>query len=533
MNPLFVTPDGEFYTGHVLDVLNELPADSVHCVVTSPPYFGHRTYQGDQQRVWRGDPECPHYWQEHGFQRRTSDNKNGTKQETSRGSLGRDIPTLYSTCFMCDAWLGSYGNEPDPYLWADHTIDWLRGIKRVLRPDGVVWLNIGDSFAASGGAHKPEHANPGLSKSSSRDGAVHIVGKAPEGFKPLDLIWSAAILYSMLLDDGWFIRSVVVWNKKNPMPESVSSWRWEQHRIKLKGRDEPTQKSNVQSRQDVGNSWPDNSGGVFLQKAVWVDCPGCKKCLPNSGMILRKGSWRPTESKEWIYLLSKSNDYFCDQEAVREALERPEEFDRKTPARFGGAQKHEGYGTRIASGNEYVNRLPGRNMRDVWEMATHSFKGAHFATFPPELARKCILAGTPEHGVCGDCGKPYARVLTKQVEMNSGSGKSGKQPKGKWQDTQQTMSGDYDIRMGPQLTYQTLGWKRTCKCPGDARVPATVLDPFMGSGTTGIVARQLGRRWIGVDISEEYAKMVRRRMEGQTLSLPLTWKEPETIPMPL
>ena len=106
---------------------------------------------------------------------------------------------------------------------------------------------------------------------------------------------------------------------------------------------------------------------------------------------------RCTKSHEYIFLLSKSARYFYDYEAVKEPLTRPEEADRKTPARFGGADKHveAGKQSRLHSGNEYVGTDDGkRNKRSVWTVATTPYKGAHFATFPPKLIEPCILAGS-------------------------------------------------------------------------------------------------------------------------------------------
>lgn len=163
---------------------------------------------------------------------------------------------------------------------------------------------------------------------------------------------------------------------------------------------------------------------------------------------------------------------------------------------------------------------------DVWRVPTQGRPDAHFATFPDELPRRCILAGTSEHGVCGECGAPWARLTEKSVTHESGSGKAGNQPKGKHSGTPQAESGSYDIRMGPVVHTQTLGWQPTCDHDADT-VPATVLDPFVGSGTTSAVAQSLGRHSVGLDLSLEYLEIAARRI-GK-VSLPMA-SRPEQGP---
>ena len=152
---------------------------------------------------------------------------------------------------------------------------------------------------------------------------------------------------------------------------------------------------------------------------------------------------RPTRSHEYIFLLTKSSRYYYDSAAIAEPLDRPEEADRKTPAKFGGADKHveAGKQSRLHSGNEYRGTDTGtRNKRSVWTVASQPFKDAHFATFPPALIEPCILAGCPEGG--------------------------------------------------------------------------TVLDPFGGAGTTGLVSDRLGRSAILIELNPEYAAMAERRISG-------------------
>jgi len=139
------------YNKPCMDML-ELPDESVQMVVTSPPYWGLRKYSGEQELIWGGDKDCQHQW----FRvpprriRKAGDIVNlNSKEATVGGNLGLELPDT-NTCSLCGAWKGAYGLEPTPELYIEHTIEILREIRRVLRKDGVVFLNLGDSYASGG-----------------------------------------------------------------------------------------------------------------------------------------------------------------------------------------------------------------------------------------------------------------------------------------------------------------------------------------------------------------------------------------------
>ena len=189
-------------------------------------------------------------------------------------------------------------------------------------------------------------------------------------------------------------------------------------------------------------------------------------------------------------------------------------MESPTPARFGGANKHEGYGTRIHSGNAYAEANPaGRNRRTVWRIPTKPFKGAHFATFPPALIEPCILAGSSERGGCPVCGKGWVRVVERTGHVN----------KREVAHVPNNTPTKVDSTGWSPTTRATDSWRPACGCVDSGGlpefgkvphfpVPQVVLDPFMGAGTTAIVAVQLGRNYFGIDINEEYCEMARRRI---------------------
>ena len=148
----------------------------------------------------------------------------------------------------------------------------------------------------------------------------------------------------------------------------------------------------------------------------------------------------------------------------------------------------------------------GRNIRSVWTITPKPFKGAHFATFPPQLVERCVKAGTSEHGACPECGKPWERV-TKAT---------GKELCGHARGDEAAYCVDRAVN-GPAI-YRTvteqLGFRQSCQCPPAEPVPCLVLDPFAGAGTVGLVCKQLGRSFIGCDINPEYVRIARKRINS-------------------
>jgi DNA modification methylase len=477
---------------------------SVQCIVTSPPYWGLRKYAGNQELIWEppvvalGDTLlCAaegHLWI-------TEENVGGGKvngkerwNHTGHGEHGHATSTT-NTCARCGCWKGAYVLEPTIEMYVQHTVEILREMRRVLRPDGVLFWNIGDSYAS--------HARNtgGFSESSTLKGftSADVKGRVLareqkpmrrdlSSLKPKDLCLIPSRVAIAAQADGWWVRSMIVWAKPNPMPESCTD--------------------------------------------------------------------RPTDSYEHILMFTKSERYYWDADAVREPAATGWNGSSFTDARDAAVYPNLGHGPRNTFGyaskgthsrgkgddgpkararaKEGVHEdwaestrdvLGYRNIRNVWMFPTQPYSGAHFATFPEELPRRCILATTSARGACTQCGAPWERVTSRDVHFDSGSGRAGNPPAGKnGADYEQAQSGDYDIRMGPVVNVETIGWRPTCTCSGQhgKTAPCLVLDPFGGSGTTGRVALELRRRAVLVDIAydAEYRELAERRTSGVNVKLP-------------
>jgi DNA modification methylase len=501
--------------------MTDIPDDSVHCVVTSPPYYGLRRYKGLEDLVWGGREDCQHEWSKDKIIKRGHPGNLSTLVGTQTATLSKEAGNQGAYCQLCGAWRGQLGSEPTIEMFIAHTVEVCREVKRVLRPDGIFWLNIGDSMAGSG--------SPGGDYRDGKGGDDYLraYNRKGDGLKPLDACLIPFRLALALQADGWWIRSDIIWAKNNPMPESLQSWRWEKHKVKQcpqckaldSFKNQKCQKCGYSNKENRGTEpsrnttdnrpQQDHDGKDFKQSVTWEDCPGCPKCLPNDGLVLRQGSWRPTNAHEYIFMLTKTDNYYADREGVKE-VQTGNAHSRGTEACNMPYQEARGS---YKDFNTPAVDVGGRNLRSVWNFSTQGFKDAHFATFPPELPLRCIKASTSEVGVCSKCGKQWSRVIGSSESIPTGHG-TGK----KMIDVIEEQRGETSLRnsifsTGCVSSAQTLGWRPSCKCNAPS-APAIVLDPFAGSGTTLAVAKSLGHIGIGYELSTEYLPMIKERLEA-------------------
>jgi DNA modification methylase len=319
-------------------------------------------------------------------------------------------------CEDCGAWQGQLGLEPGYEGFVEHMVEVFREVRRVLKPSGTMWVNLGDCYNAATSAPRVSSSNRvGYWQAGGTMGDRRVNAR---GLKPKDLVgipWRVALA---LQADGWYLRSDVIWAKPNPIPEGVRD--------------------------------------------------------------------RPVRAHEYLFLFSKEPRYFYDPEADRE-FDPTDDMDKKTRARDSGLRG-------------------GHARRSVWSIPTQRYRQAHFATFPERLVEPCVLAGTATAGCCPACGKPWRRRVC--VSYRNPGNRSSNGPRSV---ERRDESAGFRARLIRVLDGEV--WEPSCAC-GRERVPCTVLDPFAGSGTTLAVARRLGRRGIGIELSTGYVELARERVRA-------------------
>lgn len=440
------------YCGDAREVLPALPSGIAQTCVSSPPYWQLRDYNTAE---WiGGDENCahaPHAW---------ADDPGNVGPAALRANEVKSRRRSGHRCRLCGAVRqdDQIGLEPTPAEYVATMVGIYSEVRRVMRPNGTAWLNIGDSYNGQGES-KPSILDNGTLSFRAGGNAINI-----PGLKKKDLCGIPWRLAFGLQDDDWWLRQDIIWKKSNPMPESVRD--------------------------------------------------------------------RCTKAHEYIFLLSNAETYFCDMVAIEEpvsgtaksrgdgvnpkssAYRQPTGWDTSAGGGAHGSFHKDGRRNpkQNASFSAAVSGLVAtRNKRSVWEFSTQRFDEAHFATFPPALPETCIKAGTSEAGQCSACGSPHIRILEK-VGGEIIKGDSGAKRDRSFKDSRNGIDGSLDGEI-PQTI--TVGWKSVCDCDAGV-IPQTVLDPFAGAGTTLIVAKQLGRKSIGIELSEEYCEMIVRRIQAET-----------------
>ena len=359
-----MTLDSQIIIGDCRTLLSSLEEKSIQSCITSPPYWGLRDYG---TATWKGGSgDCDHLSDRSTYEK----NYANSKQASNKGTGNRDI-IPHGICPKCGAIRedDQLGLESSPQKYVASMVDVFRAVKRVLKDDGTLWLNLGDSYCGTG--HKGDHKDP--KHKEGRNSQAHAINNKVEGLKSKDLVgipWRVAFA---LQADGWYLRQDIIWNKPNPMPESVTD--------------------------------------------------------------------RCTKAHEYIFLMSKSKNYFCNMEAIREPI-KPGTTGQTSVRESGDSRtrnkKHWGIPHEPKNVIRQYQEIKGANKRAVWTVNTRPFKGAHFATFPKKLITPCVLAGSEK---------------------------------------------------------------------GD-----TILDPFTGSGTTGLVSVENGRHFLGVELNPKYKKIAEQRI---------------------
>lgn len=406
------TGETTILVGDVRERLSDLATASAQCCVTSPPFWGLRDY-------------------------------------------GQD---------------GQLGLEATPEEYVANMVEVFCEVRRVLRDDGTLWLNLGDSYASAWACARRNVVGAGSLESGKRADRPN---RLVSGLKEKDLVGIPWMVAFALRAEGWYLRRDIIWSKPNPMPESVT--------------DRPTSAHEylfLFTKSGSPTFWTHRDSGGSRRRPE----PDYRWVHPNTG----EESAEP-KPKPWRRInLWRSHDYFYDADAIRETASNAH---RKPPAGW-------------ASGDTPHDAVLGRNKRSVWEIATRPYPDAHFATFPPDLPKPCILAGTPPMS-CGKCGSPWRRVIEREAaERKVGPKTQARQEeaeaRGLGDGLRTGFSGCADGSTAPMI--RTIGWEPTCEHDDDSG-RALVLDPFSGAATVGLVAVQLGRDYIGIELNPEYVRI--------------------------
>ena len=530
--------------------------ESVHCVVTSPPYYGLRDY-GLPSQVWGGEPDCNHEFGPTIHGGGSSGSLDGSTLQGTPAAEERRQRWESHVCCDCGAWSGSLGLEPSVEMYVEHLVEVFREVWRVLRPDGTLWLNMGDSYVGSWGNYHPfgtggqrskqteRWERPGYSDVHRRPPTANMLG----GLKRKDLIgmpWRVALAlqtdgvadlhaldiiqriraeivedhqehgetpsdrvlaildrlnaeYAEAKGESWWLRSDIIWRKLNPMPSSTPDRPTPAHEyVFLMSRSARYYYDRVAIREP----YADSTIARVSQTSFW-DQTGGEKDYGATGVNANRSARRALEN------VAKRTPGGWNVNHDESDLKGS--YPQKTDKQRGHSRAHAGFNDLWDAMSKAEQQAAGANRRDVWTIATQPFPGSHFATFPEKLVEPCILAGTSEHGVCADCGAPWERVVERNDAPHDGT------------TVTQYEDGSAANRLallrqaarerGEEYvqTVTTTGWEPTCDHDAEV-VPATLLDPFCGSGTTGVVALRHGRSFVGIELNPEYVTMAEERI---------------------
>lgn len=341
------------------------------------------------------------------------------------------------------------GEEPSLYTYVEHMVEVFSHLRRVMHPTGTFWLNIGDSY---------QHGGPQPSTGVHRRNGVPL----PEDYKRERVFASKKQLGMVparvaiaLQEAGWILRNDIIWAKGlsfcptysgSVMPESITD-------------------RAIWAHEHLYH--------FALQDKYYYDINGC----------------REPYAKSTLAEAIKGYQGQAGQDYESAGAQNPSEVKRRVLAS-------------VAAGG-------GRNLRNVWVVPKEPLKEAHFAAFPTRLVDPVIKLATSSHGVCPECGNQWQRVMHKEKIPQHVLDKFAEARLKSIADTGRTDG--YTARK-PNFRRKILGqgWMPTCDHVDLQPVPATVLDPFNGSGRAGIVAQRLGRDYIGIDASPEYCTIARR-----------------------
>lgn len=424
------------HTGHNIDILKTFPDKCIDCIITSPPYFQLRDY-GTEHQIWGGDENC-----EHEFESIENVIHSGsTKSKIANGQ--NQITSMKSTsafCSKCSAWKGELGLEPTFQLYIEHLIMVFRECKRVLKDEGTMWVNLGDSYSGSGNDSYKKAGNISQQISGIIVGAAHPMKAQPKQSLQSKCLLNIPARFAIAMTDdlNLILRNNIIWHKNSCMPSSATD--------------------------------------------------------------------RFTVDFENIMFFTKKKKYYFEQQFEKSVdpesysgrrkrnLPRQAYNDMNHYAKAGSFDKN---GIDRGAGKTY----PNRNMRAVWNINTSASKDKHYAMYPEKLLVRMIEAGCPKE-ICKKCGRARTKIVTADYKGDNNQHKN----------TKKHYNGQTHIisRGSTNLKTELI----SCNCNAGFH-PGIVLDPFGGSGTTGITAKKLQRDFINIELNPEYSEIFERNFENK------------------
>lgn len=460
------------YLGDCMQILKSWPEEFIDVCMTSPPYWALRDFGADAETVWGGHENCMHEWALKEIQTgQTHWNQGGNiipyKERKIRDGHKRHL----GFCTKCGAWKGQLGLEPTFDLFIKHLCDIFDEIKRVLKPGGTCWVNMGDTYGGSmQGYGATKNSKTGFQKAPKNTGYyASSKNKPPMANMMQKCLLQVPNRFAIeMCNRGWILRNEIIWHKPNSMPTSAKdrfTVDFEKIFLFTKNR-----KYYFETQYEPHLSSANRPPGVV-------------------------------RNREYAY-------------QGKYKIKRDYKKEREIRKKQGVSGTHP-----VATGFDHNlwNNPLGRNKRTVWRITTRPFPEAHFAVYPEELCVTPIKAGCPEF-ICKKCGKPRKKIYKGRSEnafnIRDCDAKKGRF-KEKWGSTQR-ISSRYEEYEGDKQyagTGKKLEGYSDCGCNAGFKT-GIVFDPFMGSGTTAVVAKKLGRRFLGTEANPEYKEIAKRRLNN-------------------
>ena len=530
----------------------------------------------DVSEIWGGDPECEHEWIE--YVRKGQDSGRNSDKLNIKKSNEENFQLVenqkQNLCSKCGAWKGQLGLEPTYQMYIDHLMLIMKELKRILKKTGTLFWNMGDSYASSGGPSRHfGYSDPKWDK--ARNGSFEESTAYDQGIEPKSLMMMPERLAMAMIDDGWILRNKLAWFKRNAMPSSVSdrfSNKWEyvffftksqKYYFDLDSIRKPLAESSVKriSQKNIPNQFKSGKSMEFAETNPVNNIPKIMNNMHNSFNIRVRDAKKGILDKKW------GNKYTASDEEIANYDEK--NYTSKTSNNT--YQKYQQDGAYKGSHSGYLNEdgslrvnLSGANPGDVlfddtiYDLYTdtniqdafieylererpellmpsildiptmpHSF--AHFAVFPETLVNPLIKVGCPSD-VCVKCGKPKLPFFINTGRYyDHGTGEYSeyhtRETKRKIMDA--TGVSNSSVFNTELIKERVTKWIPSCNCNASFE-PGTVLDPFAGSGTVGVVAKKQGKSAILTEISPEYAEIIKNRLEIEASGTNMNVKFVET-----